>query len=127
MRSWRGRPSALAPAFDVTVAVGLSRARRVADRMGYDWDAVSDSDGCTVHSPGCAEALVCFRKSVLRFPPGELAAIVAHEAVHCAQAWLESIGEGEPGSEQAAYMVQACVQVIMDGVEAERGRIEGRG
>ncbi|MEG1906843.1 MAG: hypothetical protein RR178_05195 [Gordonibacter sp.] len=41
-------------------------------------------------------------------------ALLAHEAVHVAQHYFESLGEGEPSSEFAAYVVQATAQYLIE-------------
>jgi len=40
----------------------------------------------------------------------QVAALLAHEAVHCAQKLWERIGEHRPGDEAEAYLVQAITQ-----------------
>lgn len=41
-------------------------------------------------------------------------ALLAHECVHAAQAWAESMGEDEPGEEWMAYAVQSCMLTCLD-------------
>ena len=44
----------------------------------------------------------------------EESALLAHEAVHVKQRWLSSIGEGNPGTEEEAYIVQSVLVNLLD-------------
>jgi hypothetical protein len=48
----------------------------------------------------------------------QIAALIAHEAVHVAQELWENIGEDSPGRESEAYLVQHivqfCLQIALD-------------
>ena len=45
--------------------------------------------------------------------PIEVAGLLVHEAVHIWQAYAESMGERNPGSEQEAYAIQGLSQTLM--------------
>lgn len=66
---------------------------------------------CTNHK-GEATCVVCLRGHEGR-DPVEVAGLLVHEAVHIWQFYAAMIGEGEPGSEQEAYAVQAIAQELM--------------
>lgn len=62
-------------------------------------------------------AIIAMPKPVGRSPE-QIAGLIAHEAVHVAQALWENIGERTPGHEAEAYLVQmitqCCLQKVMD-------------
>ena len=62
-------------------------------------------------------AAVVFSSLSMEKPAAELASLAAHESYHCAEAWLELIGESEPASEEVAYMVQCCFLKVWEALE----------
>lgn len=110
------------PSMRVRVVVGDDRCRRAMGRInpaecpaGAAW---------TYHEGGEDWCMVCLTDEWARSEEDQRVALAAHEAVHCALAWAESMGEDTPGDEELAYMVQCCMLAILDGArqEAERGR-----
>lgn len=109
------------PQFDVTTVVGFKRGRKVLKSMDMDVP-VMDCDAYVANIPGDNRAVVVIDKKVAMMCGNEFYCIVAHEAVHCMQAWCESIEEDSPAPEEQAYMVQTCMSAILNGVEEERKR-----
>jgi hypothetical protein len=71
-------------------------------------------DGAKCHqirSSGALHCIVTMNGSGEHLPE-EVAAMLAHEAVHVWQATCEFIGETNPGREQAAYAIQNIVYVL---------------
>lgn len=97
------------PDFHIKVVKGDKKSKRVLKRMGYEVtdgaDAITACDG--------DECVVCLLD---RFFDDEksMDSTIAHEAVHCAQGWVRSIFEDEPGDEEMAYMVEACYLAIRE-------------
>jgi len=80
-----------------------------------------DSANATLHAFECNKELnfiICMD------PKGatqeQIAALLAHEAVHAAQVLWESIGETRPGEEAEAYLVQYIVQNCLLALKEER-------
>lgn len=123
MKVFRSEAAQWFPGMEVHVVVGTDRCRRATARMGYG--EARDSDAWTCHADGEGHCLVCLSDGWLECSPDQRTALAAHEAVHCAQAWMQEIGEGGPGDEEMAYAVQCCLMAILAGVEAERekGRV----
>lgn len=107
----------------VYVALGTERSKKMARKMGYG-ELPERGLASTSHIGGDDAALVCIYDGFLAEPNGQRSALIAHEAVHCAQAWCEFIGEDDPGDEEFAYMVQCCVLAIEDGLKAEKKRLK---
>ncbi|MFA6031805.1 MAG: hypothetical protein WC889_02760 [Myxococcota bacterium] len=67
---------------------------------------------------GTLTCIIAFQKVSKDRPVEQVAALVAHEAVHVVQELWSSIGETEPGREAEAYLVQmitqCCLQDILD-------------
>lgn len=64
----------------------------------------------TLAAPGGGlTAIITMDKPKAR-PVEQVAALIAHEAVHVAQLFWESIGEDQPGKEAEAYFVQMITQ-----------------
>lgn len=127
MKAYVTKPAEYFPGIDLYVVIGEERARKVARKLGLYLDDTRH-EARTVHKVGEDFALVCFLGSVFE-DTDDLgrSALIAHESVHCADAWCESLGEDDPGEEEFAYMVQCCFITISQGVEEERRRISGHG
>ena len=58
-------------------------------------------------------------RGAVRLPHAELAGILAHEATHCCQAFMQHANEPDPGVEAQAYLTQAIVEwawkIVVDG------------
>lgn len=122
MKAYVTKPAEYFPGIDLYVVVGMSKARKVAKRLGLFVDD-TEHEARTVHKVGEDFALVCFHESVFDdMDDLGRSALIAHESVHCADAWCESLGEDNPGEEEFAYMVQCCFITISQGVEEERRR-----
>ena len=121
MRVWELDAAEWMPSFHIRVAVGRKRAVKIGRAMGMGNVSVS-SDASATYEEGGGTALVYVSKRAARDGGDQLAALAAHEAVHCADAWCASIGEDSPASEEYAYMVQACALTILAGVRAELER-----
>ena len=112
------------PGINIRVAVGTKRCNKVMRKCGFE--NVSNACAITCHKEGDDYCLVCLSDGwVNEKSKDQKMAVVAHEAVHCTQSWLKELGEDCPGDEEYAYMVQACVLSILEGIKAERRK--GRG
>lgn len=120
MKVFRSEAAQWFPGMEVHVVVGTDRCRRATASMGYG--EARDSDAWTCHADGEKRCLVCLAEGWLDADPDQRSALVAHESVHCALAWMREIGEDTPGDEVMAYAVQCCTLAILAGVEAERER-----
>lgn len=125
MKVWRTWAGDGLPSIRIHVVVGAKRARRAAKGLGLDIDPATSAgaDAAVTHTPGSPDVLVSVTKGAARLPDDELMPVLAHEAWHCAVAWMELLGEEERPSEVTAYMIQACLSAIIDGVRAERRRM----
>lgn len=112
------------PSLLVYVALGTERSKKMARKMGYG-ELSERGLASTCYIEGDNAALVCICDEFMAEPKGQKSAFLAHEAVHCAQAWCEFIGEDNPGDEEFAYMVQCCMLAIEDGLKAEKKRLKG--
>lgn len=112
------------PSLLVYVALGTERSKKMARKMGYG-ELSERGLASTSYIEGDDVVLVCIYDGFMGEPKGQREAVIAHEAVHCAQAWCECIGEDDPGDEEFAYMVQCCVLAIKDGFKAEKKRLKG--
>lgn len=108
----------------VHVVLGTDRAKKMARKMGYG-ELAEHGLACVCHIEGDDAVLVCVYDGFMDEPKGQREAVIAHEAVHCAQAWCESIGEDDPGDEEFAYMVQCCMLAIEDGLKSEKKLLKG--
>ncbi|WP_088183957.1 hypothetical protein [Sphingobium sp. Z007] len=76
----------------------------------------SATANATTHMLEKGDALTCvitMQKPGKERPVEQLAGLLAHEAVHVAQALWRSIGERDPGDEAEAYLVQMITQCCM--------------
>ena len=124
MKAYQVEAAAWWPSLLVYVALGTERSKKMARKMGYG-ELPERGLASTSHVEGDDTALVCIYDGFTAEPKDRRSALIAHEAVHCAQAWCESIGEDYPGDEEFAYMVQCCVLAIKDGLKAEKKRLKG--
>lgn len=87
---------------------------RLARRLGT---SVSILDGGCAQTNGFERGgeIICFvlLEAELR-DPDQLAALMAHEAVHAAEFVLEHFGEDEPGEEERAYLVQNVTYALLE-------------
>lgn len=124
MKAYQVNAAVWWPNLLVHVALGTDRAKKMARKMGYG-ELSKQGLACVCHIDGDDAVLVCIFDGFMDEPESQQGAMIAHEAVHCAQAWCEFIGEDDPGCEEFAYMVQCCVLAIEDGLKAEKKRLEG--
>lgn len=124
MKAYQVKAATWWPSMLVYVALGTERSKKMAREMGYG-ELPERGLASTSHIEGDDAALVCIYDGFMAEPKGQRSALIAHEAVHCAQAWCEFIGEDNPGCEEFAYMVQCCVLAIEDGLKAEKKRLKG--
>lgn len=124
MKVWGTWTGDRLPNVRIHVVVGAKRARRAARELGLDIDPATSAgaDAAVTHTQGQPDVLVSVTKGAARLPDDELMPVLAHEAWHCAVAWMELLGEEDRPSEATAYMIQACMSAIIEGVRAERGR-----
>lgn len=121
MKVFKANASEWFPTFDVYTVVGTDRCIKAAAEMGYGQYPMSDA--CTFHLEGENRCLVCISDKIAEEEDEkQVYAIIAHECVHAANAWCNSIGEDDPGEEEFAYMVQSCILAVFEGIEAERKR-----
>lgn len=98
--------------------------RREMKRMKIDEPpsfVATDHANATMHSFTKDGDLTC----IITMPPSkhkmaQIAALLAHEAVHIAQEFWAWIGEKEPGREAEAYFVQYIVQRCLFHVKRNR-------
>lgn len=69
-----------------------------------------------------AAAIVCLG-DMKEYDYAEIAALIAHEAVHVWQAVRETLGEKEPSSEFEAYSVQNILQTLLYEYERLSGKL----
>ena len=90
------------------------RALRLARRLGA---SVTFAENVHAQTNGfdSGEDLVCFvlLEADVR-DADQLAALMAHEAVHVSQIVLDHVGEDEPGEETRAYLVQNVTYALLD-------------
>ncbi len=107
-------PAEWFPGIRLHVAVGDEGSEELCRELGIE------------HRFGTAAAItytrdgvvaVVFSSAAMDGTPAELASLAAHESYHCAEAWLELIGEREPASEEVAYMVQCCFLKVWEALE----------
>ena len=87
---------------------------RLTRRLGASVTFVENAHAQTNGFDG-GEDLVCFvlLEAEVR-EADQLAALMAHEAVHVAQIVLDHFGEDEPGEETRAYLVQGVTYALLD-------------
>lgn len=107
-------PAEWFPGPQLHVAVGDEESEELCRELGIE------------HRFGTAAAItytrdgtlaVVFSSAAMERPAAEIAALAAHESYHCAETWLEIMGEREPASEETAYMVQCCFIDIWKALE----------
>lgn len=90
------------------------RALRLARRLGA---SVTFVEGAHAQTNGfdSGDDLVCFvlLEAEVR-DQDQLASLMAHEAVHVSQIILDHFGEGEPGEETRAYLVQGVTHALLE-------------
>ena len=106
-------PSEIMPSINLIPVVGDSKVAETIRTLGYDRECVSDSDAAVLYEHGSQDVYVLFKSCVMEYPQAEAAALCAHEASHCVDAWLEAMAETNPGGEVRAYMLQACTQMLI--------------
>lgn len=112
------------PGLLMHVALGTERSKKMARKMGYS-ELPERGLASTSYFKGDNAVLVCIYDGFMVEPKAQRSALLAHEAVHCAQAWCEFIGEDAPGDEEFAYMTQCCMLAIEDGLKSEKKRLKG--
>lgn len=106
----------LFPGFEITVVKGTKRGLNALKHLGVDpgncngaiTTALLREDGCTV----------VFFDDVFEREPEQIQGLIAHEAVHCASRWIDSMNETNAGEETVAFMVQCCYLSIVEGLRA---------
>ena len=90
------------------------RALRLARRLGASVTFVESAHAQT-NGFDSGDNLVCFvlLEAEVR-DADQLAALMAHEAVHVSQIILDHFGEDEPGEETRAYLVQNITYALLD-------------
>ena len=93
---------------------GRERALRLAQRVGASVSFVENAHAQT-NGFDSGDDLVCFvlLEAEVR-DADQLAALMAHEAVHAAQIVLDHFGEDEPGEETRAYLVQSVTYALLE-------------
>lgn len=124
MKAYRVNAAEWWPNLLVHVALGTERSKKMARKMGYG-ELPERGLACVCHIEGDDAVLVCIYDGFMAEPKSQRDAAIAHEAVHCAQAWCEFIGEDDPGTEEFAYMTQCCMLAIEDGLKAEKKLLKG--
>lgn len=124
MKAYRVEAARWWPSLFVYTALGTERSKKMAREMGYG-ELPDRGLASTCHIEGDNAALVCIYDGFMEEPKAQRSALLAHEAVHCAQAWCGFIGEDSPGDEEFAYMVQCCMLAIEDGLKAEKKLLKG--
>lgn len=90
------------------------KALRLAGRLGA---SVTLLDGAHAQANGFddGEDLVCLVLLEVEVRDADqLAALMAHEAVHVSQMILDHVGEDEPGEETRAYLVQGVTLALLE-------------
>lgn len=102
---------------DVTIALTHSakKLRRLERMMGVASDPSElENDAYTVYRrPDPDFFIVYMNPKSLEHSLEEDVGLLAHEAVHIAQAHLDSFGESKPASEEQAYLVQAITTELV--------------
>ena len=90
------------------------RAFRLARRLGASVTFVESALAQT-NGFDSGDGLVCFvlLEAEVR-DADQLAALMAHEAVHVSQRVLDHFGEDEPGEETRAYLVQGVTHALLE-------------
>lgn len=90
------------------------RALRLARRLGASVTLVENAHAQT-NGFDSGDDLVCFvlLEADVR-DADQLAALMAHEAVHVSQIVLDHFGEDGPGEETRAYLVQNVTYALLD-------------
>ena len=90
------------------------RALRLARRLGASVTFVESAHAQT-NGFDSGDDLVCFvlLEAEVR-DADQLAALMAHEAVHVSQIVLDHFGEDEPGEETRAYLVQGVTHALLE-------------
>ena len=90
------------------------RVLRLVRRLGASVTFVESAHAQT-NGFDSGDDLVCFvlLEAEVR-DQDQLAALMAHEAVHVAQTILDHFGEDEPGEETRAYLVQNVTYALLD-------------
>ena len=90
------------------------RVLRLARRLGASVTFVENAHAQT-NGFDSGEDLVCFvlLEADVR-DADQLAALMAHEAVHVSQIILDHVGEDEPGEETRAYLVQGVTYALLE-------------
>lgn len=90
------------------------RAMRLAHRLGASVTFVENAHAQT-NGFESGDDLVCFvlLEAEVR-DADQLAALMAHEAVHVSHIVLDHFGEDEPGEETRAYLVQNVTYALLD-------------
>ena len=88
----------------------LRLARRLGASVTFAESAYAQTNGF-----GSGYDLICFvlLEAEVR-DADQLAALMAHEAVHVSQIILDHFGEDEPGEETRAYLVQNVTYALLD-------------
>ena len=90
------------------------RVLRLARRLGASVTFVERAHAQT-NGFDNGEDLVCFVLLGAEVRDADqLAALMAHEAVHVSQIVLDHVGEDEPGEEERAYLVQNVTYALLD-------------
>lgn len=88
----------------------LRLARRLGTSVSFVESAHAQTNG--FDSGGVLICFVLLEAEVRE--ADQLAALMAHEAVHVAQIILDRFGEDEPGEETRAYLVQGVTYALLD-------------
>lgn len=90
------------------------KAMRLARRLGASVTFVERAHAQT-NGFDSGDDLVCFvlLEAEVR-DADQLAALMAHEAVHVSQIVLDHFGEDEPGEETRAYLVQGVTHALLE-------------
>ena len=97
------------------------KLRKLADRMGVSTpplEADARADSFSDGSADMVSAVTVRSDGYARLDAAQRHALLAHEAVHAAQARYETAGEERPGEESRACLVQRIVMELIE-MEAE--------
>ena len=91
----------------------LKRAVKGIWKGAYDMPSSGAKTWMFNNPKGEVCCVVGLSKSAMSRKPVEIAGLLVHEAVHVWQAYVDRIGEQNPGDEQEAYAIQGISQELM--------------
>lgn len=109
------------PEINIKLTHSEEKARKFIEELcgsARKWDKLQDSFDATTSwliDPLNGENVwLVYFKPNLEFTAAQDAALLAHEAVHIKQDYVQMLGERRPGNEIEAYIVQAITNYLVD-------------